>query len=108
MGNALFASMCLFSDYAGNKVIVLAILGKGLNVRSHIYIYIYGNPPLNMRFHRTLVERIPKLPNWIPLIIIKNMVSLCMLSCILLNKIFGFWRLGKMQKNVSPVNTTQF
>ena len=40
MGNALFASMCLFSDYAGNKVIVLAILGKGLNVRSHIYIYI--------------------------------------------------------------------
>ena len=38
MGNALFASMCLFSDYAGNNVIVLAILGKGLNVRSHIYI----------------------------------------------------------------------
>ena len=28
-------------DYAGNKVTVLAILGKGLNVRSHIYIYIY-------------------------------------------------------------------
>ena len=41
MGNALFASMCLFSDYAGNNVIVLAILGKGLHVRSHIYIYIY-------------------------------------------------------------------
>ena len=41
MGNALFVSMWSFSTYAGNKQIVLAILGKGLNVRSHIYIYIY-------------------------------------------------------------------
>ena len=34
MRNAQFPSMCLCLDYAGNKVIVLAILGKGLNVRS--------------------------------------------------------------------------
>ena len=39
MGNALFVSMCSFSTYTGNEVIVLSIISKGLNVRSHI-IYV--------------------------------------------------------------------
>ena len=34
MGNAEFAPMCSFSTCAGTKQIMLAILGKGLNVRS--------------------------------------------------------------------------
>ena len=37
MGNALFVSMWSFSTYAGNKKIVLAILGKRLTNRSHTY-----------------------------------------------------------------------
>jgi hypothetical protein len=32
--------VCVFAAYAGNEVMLLAIMGKGLNVRSHsIYIY---------------------------------------------------------------------
>ena len=66
---------------------------------------IYGKTPLEMHFHRTLVERIPKQPNWTPLIFVKNMVSVFMLSCMILKKILGFWRSGRVQKNASPVNT---
>ena len=43
-----------------------------------------------MHFHRTLVERIPKQPNWTPLIFVKNMVSVSMLSCMILNKYLDF------------------
>ena len=33
--------MCVFSAYAGNEVIVLSIMGKGLNVRSHV-LYMFA------------------------------------------------------------------
>ena len=43
-----------------------------------------------MHFHRTLVERIPKQPNWTPLIFVKNMVSVFMLSCMIFKKYLDF------------------
>ena len=56
----------------------------------NICIYVYGKTHLKMHFHRTLVERIPKQPNWTPLIFVKNMVSVSMLSCMILKKYLDF------------------
>ena len=58
-----------------------------------------------MHFHRTLVERIPKQPNWTPLIFVKNMVSVFMLSCMVLNFYLDFGDRAGCKKNASPVNT---
>ena len=69
-------------------------------IYKYTYIYIYGKTHLKMGFHRTLVERIPKQPNWTPLIFVKNMVSVFMLSCMIFKKILGFWRSGRVQKKL--------
>ena len=58
-----------------------------------------------MHFHRTLVERIPKQPNWTPLIFVKNMVSVFMLSCMILEKNTWILEIGQGAKKASPVNT---